>query len=240
MTRRVHRPPESVALQVFDPAADHAFAEALLDAEFGGRVQARRGELMDPLDAAGLVAEVGGQPVGLVTWVVGGALSTAHEAEIRVLVVARPARRRGLGGVLLEAAVKALAAAGVERAWLVTTNDNLEALGFYQRRGWRLSGLSVGAVDEARRILKPAIAPRDPTGIPIRDELILEHDLEVASRSGMGSSGAPLVVQTSRLATPGSCDSDEPAASRRLSGRAVTEEGVERSDLVDNRFGDHR
>jgi ribosomal protein S18 acetylase RimI-like enzyme len=169
---------------MFDPAADNSCAEALLEADLGGRLQARRGELMDPLDGAGLVAELRGQPVGLVTWVVGGPFSTPHEAEIRVLVVAKPARGRGLGGVLLEAAVKALATAGVERAWLVTTNDNVEALGFYQRRGWRLASLSVGAVDEARRVLKPAIAPRDATGIPIRDELILEHDVGLDAGSG--------------------------------------------------------
>jgi len=132
---------------------------------------------MDPLDAAGLVAELGGEPVGLVTWVVGGAFSTAREAEIRVLVVARPARRRGLGGGLLDAAVEALARAGVERAWLVTTNDNLEALGFYQRRGWRLLALLAGAVDEARRTLKPSIGSIGSGGIPIHDELVLGLEL---------------------------------------------------------------
>jgi hypothetical protein len=58
--------------------------------------------------------------------------------------------------------------------WLVTTNDNLVALRFYQRRGFRLSALRPGAVDEARRRLKPAIPDAGAFGIPLRDELELE------------------------------------------------------------------
>jgi hypothetical protein len=59
----------------------------------------------------------------------------------------------------------------------VTTNDNVNALRFYQRRGFRLSELRAGAVDEARRQRKPSIAPVADNGIPIRDELELVIDL---------------------------------------------------------------
>jgi hypothetical protein len=65
----------------------------------------------------------------------------------------------------------------VRRAWLVTTNDNLAALALYQKAGWRLSGLRAGAVDEARRMLKPSIPEVGEHGIPIRDELELEKHL---------------------------------------------------------------
>ena len=58
--------------------------------------------------------------------------------------------------------------------WLVTTNDNLEALRFYQRRGFVLSALRAGAMDEARRKLKPRISRVGDFGIPIRDEIELE------------------------------------------------------------------
>jgi ribosomal protein S18 acetylase RimI-like enzyme len=155
------------------PATDLAWAEALLDAEFAGRMQARRGELMDPLEREGLVAELDGRPLGLLTWVVGGSFSRADEAEIRVLVVAHEARNRGVGSALLGEAERALAQAGLDRAWMVTTNDNLDALGFYQRRGWRLAELHPGAVDEARRHLKPAIGRVGANGIPIHDEIVV-------------------------------------------------------------------
>jgi len=169
-----------VEIRAYEAATDLAWAEAILDAEFGGRLQARRGGLMDPLaaGAAGCVAVVGGKPVGLVTWLAGGELSSAGEAEVRVLVVAEEMRRQGAGTALLDAAAGALAATGVARAWLVTTNDNLEALGFYQRRGWRLTALHPGAVDDARRALKPSIAAVGASGIPVRDELVLALDLQ--------------------------------------------------------------
>ena len=66
---------------------------------------------------------------------------------------------------------------GHRSAWVVTTNDNLDALRLCQRRGFRLAELRAGAVDESRRRLKPSIGPVAENGIPIRDELELTIDL---------------------------------------------------------------
>jgi hypothetical protein len=60
---------------------------------------------------------------------------------------------------------------------VVTTNDNVDALRFYQRRGFQLASVRCGAVDEARRTLKPLIPVTGNYGIPLRDELELAHDL---------------------------------------------------------------
>jgi hypothetical protein len=62
-----------------------------------------------------------------------------------------------------------------QRVWLVTTNDNLDALRFYQRRGFRIAQVRPGAVDETRKTLKPSIAEVGDFGIPIRDEIVLER-----------------------------------------------------------------
>ena len=59
---------------------------------------------------------------------------------------------------------------------LITTNDNLDALRFYQRRGFALTELRPGAVDESRR-MKPQIPLVGAHGIPIRDELVLVREL---------------------------------------------------------------
>lgn len=61
--------------------------------------------------------------------------------------------------------------AACDRIWLVTTNGNLEALRFYQRRGFRLSALRPDSVDKAREELKPQILTVGEFGIPLRDEL---------------------------------------------------------------------
>lgn len=64
---------------------------------------------------------------------------------------------------------------GASRLWLVTTNDNLDALRFYQRRRFTISEVRLGAVEGARRSLKPTIPAVGRFGIPIRDEIILER-----------------------------------------------------------------
>jgi hypothetical protein len=78
---------------------------------------------------------------------------------------------------LLAAFLEAIRGSGARRVWLATTNDNLDALAFYQRRGFRLAELRPGAVDAARR-LKPTIPAVGAHGIPMRDELELVLDLD--------------------------------------------------------------
>ncbi|HWF00415.1 MAG TPA: GNAT family N-acetyltransferase [Caulobacteraceae bacterium] len=81
---------------------------------------------------------------------------------------------RGVGTALLEAIAADLE--GHARLRLVTTNDNLDALRFYQRRGFRLADIRFGAVERAR-IEKPSIPQIGDYGIPIRDEIELECGL---------------------------------------------------------------
>jgi ribosomal protein S18 acetylase RimI-like enzyme len=139
-------------------------------------MQVRRAEVVDVLEGDGAVAEIEGRRVGLITWTrpQGGDLDGA---EVRALAVAVAARGQGVGRALLEAAEDALRVAGVRRAWLVTTNDNLAALALYQKAGWRLATLRAGALDEARRTLKPSLPEIGQHGIALRDELELERDL---------------------------------------------------------------
>jgi acetolactate synthase regulatory subunit len=59
---------------------------------------------------------------------------------------------------------------------LVTTNDNMRALRFYQRRGFRLVALNAGALDRSRE-LKPEIPATGMNGIPLRDELVLAREV---------------------------------------------------------------
>jgi ribosomal protein S18 acetylase RimI-like enzyme len=152
-------------VRAYEPA-DRAWAETNAAAQFGGALQARRGELVDVLALDGFVAELGGEPVGLLTY----RRESASECELAFFAVTE--RHRGIGTALLEALVDAVS--DCERIWLVTTNDNLEALRFYQRRGFALTALRPGAVDEARARLKPSIGATGAFGIPLRDELELE------------------------------------------------------------------
>jgi GNAT superfamily N-acetyltransferase len=61
--------------------------------------------------------------------------------ELEVVALEALSRREGIGTALLTAAADEARRAGCARAWLITTNDNLDAVRFYQRRGWDLVAL---------------------------------------------------------------------------------------------------
>src|SRR4029453_3933947 len=120
---------------------------------------------LDPLACPSLVAERDGELVGMVAYEPDG--DDAGGGGI-----AAPEKHKGAGTRLLDA-VEARTEA--RRLWLVTTNDNLDALRFYQRRGFRIAPVRPGAGDETRKTLKPSIAEVGNFGIPIRDEIVLER-----------------------------------------------------------------
>jgi ribosomal protein S18 acetylase RimI-like enzyme len=84
---------------------------------------------------------------------------------------------RGVGSALLQLVDQVATEQGCRRLWLITTNDNVDALRFYQRRGFRLAALHRGAVDDCRARLKPEIPTVGDYGIPLRDELELDKQL---------------------------------------------------------------
>jgi ribosomal protein S18 acetylase RimI-like enzyme len=150
---------------------DLADVDDLLASELGGRQQARLGELHDVLVLPGFVAVVDDLLIGAATYVV-----TGDRAELAAIAVAPAARRTGVASALIDAVSAAVIDAGARELWLVTTNDNLDAIGLYQRRGFQLSELHPGAVDTARAI-KPSIPLVGEHGIALRDELVLVRPL---------------------------------------------------------------
>jgi ribosomal protein S18 acetylase RimI-like enzyme len=125
------------------------------------------GEQLRPAELPGFVARDGDRIAGHAAYRIGpdGCELVAIDAE---------PRRSGIGSRLLERVVDAAREAGCARVWLTTTNDNLDALRFYQRRGFRLCALRPGAVADARRLLKPDLPATGAYDIPMRDELDLE------------------------------------------------------------------
>jgi GNAT superfamily N-acetyltransferase len=116
-----------------------------------------------------LVATQGDDIVGLATFRI------AH-AECELVTLDALHRGQGIGSALLARVSEKATEHGCRRLWLVTTNDNLDAIRFYQGRGMRLAALHRGAVDAARRI-KPAIPLTGDYGIPLHDELEFELEL---------------------------------------------------------------
>jgi GNAT superfamily N-acetyltransferase len=96
------------------------------------------------------------------------------ENSCEVLTLHAADQWRGAGTALIEEVERIALDSGCRRVWLITTNDNIHGLRFYQRRGFRLAALHAGAVDRSRESLKPEIPVVGEHGIPIRDELELE------------------------------------------------------------------
>jgi hypothetical protein len=80
----------------------------------------------------------------------------------------------GTGTALIEAAGQLAVQHRCTRLWVITTNDNVNALRFCKRRGLCLVCVHRGAVDHSRASLKPEILLAGNYGIPLRDELELE------------------------------------------------------------------
>ncbi len=127
------------------------------------------GERMYPAQHAGFIAGSGDRIVGHVSYRIDG-------DGCEITSISADPQGAGTGTRLLRAVIETASAAHCHRVWLTTTNDNLDALRFYQRRGFRLAALRPGAVERARMELKPEIPEVGSFGIRMRDELDLELD----------------------------------------------------------------
>lgn len=151
--------------------SDRALVGEFLDAQLGSRQQAAHGELMDCHLHRGFAAFEGEQLIGV-------AMYRESGGDYEMTALACSPRLGGVGSRLVEAVVAVAREAGAGRLWLITTNDNIDAARFYQRRGFRLRRVSPGAVDESRRTLKPVIPVLGNYGIPMHDELEFELRLQ--------------------------------------------------------------
>ena len=150
-------------------AEDVPAVAAFLERHHSVRV-ARLDAVERPLEHPALVAVDGGAVVGVLTYIVDGPV-------MEILTLHAEQQWAGCGTSLVRAAERVAAGAGCERIFVITTNDNVDALRFYQRRGFRLAELRAGAVDRSRAVLKPEIPVVGNYGIPLRDELVLDKDV---------------------------------------------------------------
>jgi GNAT superfamily N-acetyltransferase len=140
-------------------------------ASWGSPLIVSRGQLHDVRELPCLVAtDPAGEWLGIATY-------RFEAGECELVLLEALSRWRGVGSALLSAVTERARAVGCRRLWLITTNSNVDALRFYQRRGMRLVHVWVDAIATSRR-LKPEIPLIGDYGIPITDELELERQLD--------------------------------------------------------------
>lgn len=180
MHNRMMQPLQTLAT-IVRPAteSDRSQLESLQTETWGEAVVAANGRLYDLRDFPTLIAlDAEGRIVGALAYEITGDANSDDMTggEMEVVSIEASVRHGGVGTRLLDAATEIALAANLRRLWLITTNDNIDALRFYQRRGLRLQELRPGAVNRSRR-LKPGIPMTGEYGIPIRDEIVLARDL---------------------------------------------------------------
>jgi len=136
---------------------------------WGGKEMLSRGRVHRPEQLDGFVVEDGNEWTGLLTFVI-------EENECEVTSLNSLHEGQGIGSQLINNAIEEARARKCKRLFLITTNDNLNALGFYQKRGFEIVAVYRGAVNESRK-RKPSIPLIGYDNIPLRDEIELEINL---------------------------------------------------------------
>lgn len=150
--------------------SDRTAAADFLRQRWGTPIIQLDGRAIDASALPGFIACAQDAIAGLVTL-----LDEAAQCEIVTLDAV--ATGTGLGSALVECAAERARRLGLPRLLTRTTNDNLDALRFYQRRGFRLHRLVAGAIDLERET-DPSIPTLGRHGIPLRDEISLVRPLD--------------------------------------------------------------
>ncbi|MBI1929700.1 GNAT family N-acetyltransferase [Candidatus Poribacteria bacterium] len=145
---------------------DRDWVVCLAEAQWGSTKIVTRGRIHYADALPGFIATQEDKPIGLVTYQIEG-------GECEIVTLNSLVEGIGIGSNLIAAVKSVAVSARCKRLWLITTNDNLAALGFYQKRGFTLVAVHRNALEQSRR-LKPDIPLFGIDGIPLRDEIELE------------------------------------------------------------------
>jgi len=144
--------------------------QALIDDSWAGPYIAVNGRLWDTRAMPGFAAlDLRGIIAGYLCYAV-------HDSECEIMVLESLRENAGIGTGLVNEAITAAKDAGLKKIAVITTNDNIRAIRFYQKRGFTLRALRANMLDTSRK-LKPGIPLTGKDGIPLRDELELELEL---------------------------------------------------------------
>ena len=114
----------------------------------------------------GIAAYEDGQILGLITY-------KTYEDHVEIISLDSFLQNKGIGSKLLKSLEQTCEKKQITRITVITTKDNINALKFYQKRGYRIKQVLPNAVEKARQ-LKPTIPLVAENGIAIKDEIELE------------------------------------------------------------------
>ena len=147
--------------------ADRAAARELFARDFGRTKIVAYGEVMDIDQMPALVAVRYADPSGALAY-------RLHGDALHIVALATDPmwQRSGVGGHLVAEAELIARRLNLRRLVVSTMNDNLPALYFYQRRGYRMTDFVPSSI-----IMHTGQEVAGFAGIPVRDEVRLEKTL---------------------------------------------------------------
>ena len=125
-----------------------------------------RGVSHEAENLPGLVAEIDGKRFGLLTYNIGN-------EDLEIVTMNAIEENKGVGTALLDEIENLARQKKCKRLWVITTNDNVDALRFYQKRDFEMRAVHRHSIEESRKI-KPKLPMIGNYGIPIRDEIEME------------------------------------------------------------------
>jgi GNAT superfamily N-acetyltransferase len=143
--------------------------QPILDETWGGPYLVINGKLWDTRIMPGFAALNGDNVLGYL-------LYEFHNGICEIMVLESIVQNIGIASTFIEKVKQVAKESGVNKIIVQTSNDNTHAFRFYQRRGFTIRKIRVGAMNAARQ-LKPSIPLIGEEGIPIRDEI--EFEIEV-------------------------------------------------------------
>jgi GNAT superfamily N-acetyltransferase len=148
--------------------AERPLVKALFERDFGRTHIVGFGEVLNVDEMPALVATMHDEVSGALAYrLLGDGL------HIVALATDPMWQRSGVGGHLVAETELLARRLGLMRLVVTSTNDNLPALYFYQRRGYRLVAVTPGSMlAHTGGVAIPGFA-----GIPVRDEIRLEKQL---------------------------------------------------------------
>jgi len=149
---------------------DKAWVRERTELLFSGAFLVSRDLVHDPTQLPGFIAVQDGERVGLATYHIAG-------DACEIVSLDALCQYMGIGSELLLAVEAVARAEGCTRLWAITTNDNIDALRFFQRRGFTITDFRLDGMAKIR-MLKPNIPLVGAHGIPIRDEIELAKPLD--------------------------------------------------------------
>lgn len=152
-------------IKVIDGALKEDVIDFIKD-NWGSGIMVVKGRVHNMELLPGYVALEDNKIIGLVTY-------NIDNEECEIVSLDSLYENKGLGSKLIEEIVKVAKKQECKRVWLITTNDNLKAMRFYQKRGFNMKALYLDAINEARKI-KSEIPMIGYDGIPLLHEIEFE------------------------------------------------------------------